>query len=140
MQRLHQLTTKRTIISEYTEHDLELLVAMERDVDVMHFLDGIVTDLEKNKQKHQGFLEYYHEQPGLGVWKTCLRDGTHISHAVLNRPALSSTGLRTGPVQVGYTLHKKFWNLGFATELANAMLQYAFNTLELKSVIAMTSE
>ena len=41
---------------------------------------------------------------------------------------------------MGYTLHKQFWNLGFATELATAMLQHAFNTLQLKSVVAITSE
>jgi len=140
MQRLAPITTARTIISEYSADDLELLIALEHDPDVMRFLNGVVPDVEKNKEKHEGFLKYYHEQPGFGVWKTCLHDGTHIGHAVLNHPVLSSTGLRAGPVQVGYTLHKQFWNLGFATELATAMLQHAFNTLQLKSVVAITGE
>lgn len=140
MQRLEPLTTARTIISEYTSHDLELLIALEHDPDVMRFLNGVVADIEQNKEKHNGFLKYYHEQPGFGVWKTSLHDGTHIGHAVLNHPVLSSTGQRAGPVQVGYTLHKQFWNLGFATELATVMLEHAFNTLQLESVIALTSE
>jgi len=140
MTRLQSITTARTIINEYTSHDLELLIALEHDPDVMRFLNGVVADIEKNKEKHDGFLKYYREQPGFGVWKTCLHDGTHLGHAVLNHPVLSSTGLREGPVQVGYTLHKQFWNRGFATELATAMLQHAFNTLLLESVIALTSE
>ncbi len=140
MHRLQTLQTKRTRISEYMSRDLNLLIALEHDPDVMLHLDGVVLDIEQNKHKLHGFIDYYQQQPGLGVWKACLNNSTHIGHAVLNRPALSTTGLREGPVQVGYTLHKKFWNQGYATELATAMLEHAFSILQLEHVIALTDK
>lgn len=138
--RLKKLNTARTEITEYTSQDLPLLAKLEHDPEVMHFFDGPVTDEDKNREKLQGFIDYYQEQPGYGSWKACLKDGSYIGSAALNRPCLSSNGLRQGPVQVGYILDKIYWGQGYATEMARRLLGYAFDTLQLESVIAITSE
>ena len=39
--------------------------------------------------------------------------------------------------EIGYTLNKDFWGQGYMTEAANALLQLAFETLELEKVYAI---
>lgn len=140
MNRIGQLTTARTIITEYTLDDLAEVHQLDSDPEVMRYLHGAITDIEKSEKDLAEHIDYYSEQPGLGIWKTCLHDGTHIGMSVLNRPKLSSNGLRQGPVQLGYRIAQEFWKQGFATEIALGMLDYGFKELDLPSVIAMTSD
>lgn len=140
MQRLQALTSERTIISEYTKHDFELMIKLEHSPDVMRYLNGVELDPEKNRTKHRDMIDYYQQHPGLGVWKASLKDGTHIGHVNLNRPELSSSGLREGPIQIGYLLHKDFWNQGYASELSAMILKHAFDTLSLERVVAISTK
>ncbi len=41
-------------------------------------------------------------------------------------------------VEISWNILKKYQNMGFATEAAKAIIQYAFDTLELSKVIAVT--
>ncbi len=40
-------------------------------------------------------------------------------------------------IELAYRLHKKYWNLGYATELAKALIEYGFDKLALPKIIAM---
>lgn len=42
----------------------------------------------------------------------------------------------TNEVDLGYRFSKKHWGKGYATESSKAMLEYGFNTLNLKRIIA----
>lgn len=37
--------------------------------------------------------------------------------------------------EIGYILKKEYWHKGYATEVANALKEYSFNTLKLNEVI-----
>lgn len=44
-----------------------------------------------------------------------------------------------GDLELGYRLHQKFWNKGYATELAKAICDFAFNKFpELTRIVAVT--
>ena len=43
---------------------------------------------------------------------------------------------RNGKQEMGYTLYKKYWGKGYGTQLAKAILQYGFEILELKKIVA----
>ena len=47
-----------------------------------------------------------------------------------------SIAKRNGKQEMGYTLHKKYWGKGYGTQLAKAILQYGFEILELKKIVA----
>lgn len=44
--------------------------------------------------------------------------------------------LDTGEVKVGYLFHKKFWKKGYATEVLNAMLNWAKSNIDADYIIA----
>ena len=44
----------------------------------------------------------------------------------------------TPSVDIGWRLNKKYWNNGLATEGAKKCLDYGFNVIELKNIIATT--
>lgn len=43
-------------------------------------------------------------------------------------------------VDIGWRLVEQFWNNGYATEGANACLDFAFNTLKINTIISVASE
>ena len=42
-------------------------------------------------------------------------------------------------IEIGWRFQKEFWGHGFATEAANACLEYGFNSLNFKKVFSFTS-
>ncbi|MEG4490035.1 GNAT family N-acetyltransferase [Microcoleus sp. D3_18_C4] len=44
----------------------------------------------------------------------------------------------SGNVEIGYEIASEYWNRGFATEVAQGMIDYAFDHEEVKAVIAHT--
>lgn len=45
---------------------------------------------------------------------------------------------QNGIYELGYRFKRKHWGYGYATEAAKAVLEYAFNTLQLSKVVALT--
>ncbi|MGK6344195.1 GNAT family N-acetyltransferase [Chryseobacterium sp. DT-3] len=44
----------------------------------------------------------------------------------------------TGQVEIGYTLSKKYWGKGIATEVSRALIKYCFLKTETNEVVAVT--
>ncbi|AZE51084.1 hypothetical protein C4K04_5436 [Pseudomonas chlororaphis] len=41
-------------------------------------------------------------------------------------------------IEVGYALHKSYWNKGYATELAEELIKWGFHHLPIKKLVAVT--
>jgi len=136
------LKTARCNVLEYQKDELDLYYALLGDPMVMqHFPSTELLDnLERCRDSFEKQLQYYRQKENYGVWKTTLKNGTHIGHTVLNQPLLSRTGERGGSVQLGYSLRPKYWNQGYATEFGHAMLQKGFDDLDLPEIIALTNK
>jgi RimJ/RimL family protein N-acetyltransferase len=71
-------------------------------------------------------------QRGAGVaFAITLREGEELIGVI-------SLGIRSQPesAEIGYWVGKPYWNQGYATEAAMAMLDYGFNTLHLNRLYA----
>lgn len=44
--------------------------------------------------------------------------------------------LKENQVSLGYRLFPDYWNKGFATEIAKSLIEYGFNRLQLKKIVA----
>jgi RimJ/RimL family protein N-acetyltransferase len=73
------------------------------------------------------------ELRGTGNWAVELRGGPLIGRAGLNRPELADwPGL-----EVGWTLHPRWWGNGYATEAGRRALEYAFEEIGADEVVSV---
>ncbi|MDP1574981.1 MAG: GNAT family N-acetyltransferase [Coxiellaceae bacterium] len=128
------LETKRLILKPIALSDLDNIFALRSDPDVMKYIDdGSVHTKERVEdfiQCGQGYFEKYgmdffsvfEKETGVFVGQA----GLFHLHFDVNQP----------DIDLAYRLHKKYWNKGYATELAKALIDYGFNTLSLPKIVA----
>ena len=124
------LKTERFILRYITQEDFEELKAILQDKDVMYaweydFSDDDVQNwIDKN-------LELY-KKYNLGYFLMV----ENTSGKILGQSALTPDIINEYTYyEIGYILKKEYWHNGFATEAANALKNYAFNTLNLNEII-----
>lgn len=127
------LATARLQLRRYTAADLPALVALNADPEVMRWLGGPASADDTATMLETRILAYYAQHPGLGVWATIERaSGAHIGFHLLNHVQGESL------IQVGYRLHRRYWGMGYATEMSRALLRYGFEQLGLPLLMANT--
>ena len=65
------------------------------------------------------------------------KTGNFIGDAGLIHEALNP---KNSNIEVGYRLHQKYWNKGYATELATAFIAWGFNKFHLNQIVAFCKE
>ena len=128
------LTTERLGLRLFTADDLDFLAALYSDPDVARYLGGVRNRAQTAELLETRILRYYDDHPGLGVWMTMDRAtrapiGFHLLNHIQGETI----------IQVGYVLAKSAWGRGYATEMARAVLGYAFLDVKLPRIAAMTS-
>ena len=124
------LKTERFILRYITQEDFEELKAILQDKDVMYaweynFSDNDVQNwIDKNLELYKKYnLGYF-----LMVENT---SGKILGQSALTPDIIDGYSF----YEIGYILKKEYWHNGFATEAANALKNYAFNTLNLNEII-----
>jgi len=136
MQTTRSMTidTERLFLREFLPEDAGQVYKLHSDPDVMKFISTpmaqSVDDADRFIEKQ---LRYYREYEGLGIFPVFTREhGLFAGWAALKQLDLSSK------IEVGYRLHKKFWGMGFATEITRRLLRHAFEDLQLTEIYAVT--
>jgi RimJ/RimL family protein N-acetyltransferase len=128
------LRSARLQLRRFTPGDLPLLTALNADPQVMRWLGGVMTPEQSAELLRGRIIGYYDERPGLGIWATLRRDsGECIGFHLLNNIHGEEQ------IQVGYRLFPQHWGKGYATEMTEALLHYAFRGLGLPTVAAITA-
>jgi RimJ/RimL family protein N-acetyltransferase len=100
----------------------------------MKFIRPPEQDIFETKKKISTILKYSQEHPNFGLWTAWLEDhfiGWVILLHIEHNPEY--------PIEVGYRLHTKYWGQGYATEMAQALVDYA-KEIHLDSVCGITIE
>lgn len=128
------LTTERLALRRMTDRDLDWLAAMYEDAEVTRHLGGVKTRDQVADMMRTRIIEYYAANPGLGVWMTMERaTGEQVGFHLINNIQGETI------IQVGYGLLKPAWGKGYATEMAEALLRYAFADLGLPHIAGIAS-
>lgn len=128
------LTTDRLGLRRFTTTDLDWLSSLYADPDVTRFLGGTKTEAQVRAMLTTRILDYYYVHPGLGMWVTIEQaTGEPVGFHLINHIQGESI------IQIGFGLAKPAWGRGFATEMASALLRYAFVDLELDYIAGMAS-
>ncbi len=125
------LETPRLILRRFAESDTDAIFAMRRDAEIMRFIRAPQTNREETLSWLRLVSSKWEEEK-IGF---C---------AVIEKAANEMIGWcglwklkETSEVEVGYAIARKHWKKGFASEAAEAFLQYGFDELNLKEIVAV---
>lgn len=129
------LETKRLILKPLDPSHLDDLIKLRSDPEVMKYIgeEGKV----QTKEQVENFVRCgsgYYEEYGLDFFSVFEKH----SGEFVGQAGLFHVGFDTNQsdIELAYRLHTKFWNRGYATELAKALIDYGFKTLSLPKIIA----
>ncbi len=130
------LETKRMIMREFTNADVDNLVELDADPEVTRFINGgKPTPREYVVDKViPRILDYYKNADSQGIWAAIDKtDGAFMGwfHLRPNRSEQSET-------ELGYRLKREYWGQGYATEGSRALVTQGFNQLNVDVIVAIT--
>lgn len=130
-----ELRTDRLVLRRWRDSDLEPWAAMNADPEVREHLGDPLTREQSDASVARFQAEF--EQRGYGWWAVEVRaTGAFIGFAGLDpvEDHMPFTG-----VEIGWRLARPAWGHGYATEAAQAVLAYGFDTLRLPEILAVTT-
>ena len=131
------LKTDRLILRDLQESDLQALIALNQDPEVMQYFPKPYSQAE-SLWLYQGIQDEV-KAYGYSLW--AVEEKT--SQEFIGLVGLHHSDLRIfagkEAVEIGWRLRKEFWNRGYATEAAQACLNFAFQKASLSEVYSFTS-
>ncbi len=125
------ITTRRLTIRELTLDDLGELQTFLSDPQTLDFWERPYT-AEETRAVIERNLKSYQEH-GYGRWAVILKEtGTLIGICGIAKSEIDGREVN----DLGYIFDKAHWGKGYATEAAQAVVDYAFEVLKLDSIIA----
>ncbi len=130
--RQNPMSTPRLVLREYEMTDVQAVWLSQRSPEISRYTgDGGVKTVEEIASILERVIVEYDER-GFGRWALIHRADTKI---------IGFAGLKFLPerneVDLGYRMSPEYWGQGLATEAGRAVMQYAWQTLKLKTVMAM---
>ena len=125
------IKTERLLLRPLCLKDLESVHEYTSDIENTKYMVYLPNITE---QETQNFLssveqEWKQKQPKFYEFAIVL-DGLQIGHISIYLTNIANEG------RIGWILNKKFWNYGYASEAATALLSFAKTKLHLQRVIA----
>jgi RimJ/RimL family protein N-acetyltransferase len=131
-----QLETSRLILRQWKPSDLKPFAHLNADPEVMLYFPSTLSIQQSDllAEKFQNLITVY----GWGMWAVELKE---------NHQFIGCVGLADQPekfsfspcVEIAWRLDHHYWDKGYATEAAQACLNFAFNQLVLEQVVAFTA-
>jgi RimJ/RimL family protein N-acetyltransferase len=125
------IETERLVLRMFRESDTDAYAEMLADPEVMRFLGGKPLPRAEAWRNMAMVLGHWHLR-GYGFWAVEEKaSGELVGRVGCWRPE-GWPGL-----EVGWTLRRRFWGRGYATEAARASMDYAFTRLNQTRVISL---
>jgi len=129
------IPTPRLLLRSWRPDDLPAFAAMNADPRVMEFLPKVLSRPESDAMAHR--IEVHLAQHGFGLWAVEIPNVTEFAGFVgLSIPTFQSHF--TPCVEVGWRLAFDHWRHGYATEAAQAAVNFGFEQLDLNQIVAFT--
>lgn len=126
------LETNRLYLREMEQSDFNSLCKFLQDIEVMYAYEHAFSNDEVQAWLDNQIRRY--KQYGFGLWAIIKKDTNEcIGDCGLTYQDFNGKEV----LEIGYHLQKKFWHQGFATEVAIACKEYAFNKLNANEVFSI---
>jgi RimJ/RimL family protein N-acetyltransferase len=130
------LRTKRLVLRQWRDDDLEPFAELNADTEVMHHFPSLLT-------RGESYTLAARERRmitarGLGLWAVEVIDGApFIGFVGLSVPRFEAHF--TPAVEIGWRLAQEHWGQGYATEGARSVLAFGFDELGLDEIVSFTT-
>jgi RimJ/RimL family protein N-acetyltransferase len=128
------LETKRLLLRRQVIEDLDKLWALYCDPQITRYIPDAPRNYEETRLELEWHMHGHPKNPRLGLWATIYKEtGQFIGRCGL----LPWTIDGRAEVEVAYTIAREFWGQGLGTEVAQAIVQYAFEVLKIPRLVCM---
>lgn len=128
-----RLTTPRLVLREYRPDDYEAIREYDADPQVQRYRGAVTITEQQTRDYLQAMIGWAAERPRARyMLAVCLPADDRVIGWLplrLTRPELREA-------EIGWTVGRRHWGRGYATEAAQAMLGFAFAELGLHRVVA----
>lgn len=136
MSIIPEISTTRLCLRAWRSKDLQPFAEMCADPEVRRYFTGVLSAAES--MALVGRTQDHWKNHGFGLWAVGIPSvAPFIGYAGLLR--VGFTAHFTPCVEVGWGLARAYWGYGFATEAAEAALQFGFTQLVLNEIVAFTA-
>jgi len=125
------LQTKRCIVREMTTADVPSFYEIYREPSITAYMEDLFPDPEQETEYVKSYIKNVYEFYEYGLWTIIDRQ----SGRIIGRAGLSWRE-ETETTELGYVIAVPFQRKGYAFEVCSAILQYAWEELELEEVSA----
>lgn len=131
------LETKRLLLRTCNKHDLQVMFDINQNPQVMEYFPSL-QDLTTTKNL---LAKIMHQFDTYGYsWYACISKEHNIVIGFIGLMIADFSAHFTPATEIGWRLDSKYWYQGYATEGATAILDYAFNTLNLPEIVSFTAK
>ncbi|AKP73102.2 hypothetical protein Psal006b_02641 [Piscirickettsia salmonis] len=134
---MYVITTERLTLRTWQESDLENMYQINQDSHVMEFFPSKI-----NKDLTRKFILAVNSQfDKLGyIFYAVELKKTRVFIGFIGLSFVDFNAHFSPAVEIGWRLAFEFWNQGYATEGALAVLQHGFNNLNIKKIVSFTAK
>lgn len=127
------IETERLGLRKLTREDADPLHEILSDAEVMQYYPATY-NLDAVKDWIGRSMDSY-QKNGFGLWAVILKEsGDFIGQCGISLQNIDGAYVP----EIGYHIHKLYWNQGYATEAAKASLAYGFQNLGFESIFIHT--
>jgi ribosomal-protein-alanine N-acetyltransferase len=127
---MNVLETEHLLLRPFREADLDDLADLYADPEVTRFIgSGHPQDRDQVQRRLERMMRHWQEH-GFGMWALIHK----AEDRFVGRCGVGYLHNR-GDAELAYTLARRFWGQGLATEAVRRVLQYAFEVLQLPRVV-----
>jgi len=131
------LATTRLLLRRWRETDLAPFAALNADPEVMAHFVMPLTPEQSNAFVRERIMPHF-VQYGYGLWAVERRD-THAFIGFVGLCWQEFPAAFTPALEVGWRLARSQWGHGFATEAADAAIDFGFTDTDVDEIVSMTS-
>ncbi|MEO1093442.1 MAG: GNAT family N-acetyltransferase [Cyanobacteria bacterium J06638_28] len=136
-----QLETSRLQVRDWVpEQDAEAAIAIYGDTRVTQWIGD--KSLDATVEAVQARLQRYRDRtadfPSLGCWAVVTQAPQTLIGTMLLMPLPDRANTPSGKIEIGWHFCPASWGQGYATEAAQAVMDYGFKQLALPAIYAVT--
>ena len=128
------LETPRLILRHQVLADLDDLWALYQNPNITKYIPDAPRSREEAQEELEWHMHGHPRHPELGLWATILKEnGKFIGRCGLLPWEVDGVH----EVEVAYTIAEEYWRQGLASEAAQGILKYGFETLKLPRLVSL---